>query len=207
MISISPISLKAVALTCSLRPSPSISSGDVLAGQVLDELHAYGVETEIIRIADYTVHHGVEIDMGDGDEWPAIRKKIMNANILLIATPIWLGHPSSITQKVLERLDAELSEHDESDRLLTYGKVAILAVVGNEDGAHNVTANVFQALNDVGFTIPAIGATYWVGEAMQTVDYKDLPETPEKVAKTNKTVAANAVHLARALATSPYPPV
>ena len=207
MISISPISLKAVALTCSLRPSPSISSGDVLAGQVLDELHAYGIETEIIRIADHTVHHGVEIDMGDGDEWPAIRKKIMNANILLIATPIWLGHPSSITQKVLERLDAELSEHDESDRLLTYGKVAILAVVGNEDGAHNVTANVFQALNDVGFTIPAIGATYWVGEAMQTVDYKDLPETPEKVAKTNKTVAANAVHLARALATSPYPPV
>ncbi len=78
-------------------------------------------------------------------------------------------------------------------------------MVGNEDGAHHTTAEVFQALNDTGFTIPAGGATYWVGEAMQSVDYHDHDETPEKTAGTTKTVAANAAHLARLLQEPNYP--
>jgi hypothetical protein len=56
------------------------------------------------------------------------------------------------------------------------GKVA---VVGNEDGAHKVVADMFQGLNDIGFSIPAQGATYWNGEAMQTKDYNDLDEVPQ----------------------------
>ena len=80
-----------------------------------------------------------------------------------------------------------------------------MAVVGNEDGAHHTSAEVFQALNDTGFTIPAGGATYWVGEAMQSVDYSDHDETPEKTAGTTKTVAANAAHLARLLQEANYP--
>ena len=82
--------------------------------------------------------------------------------------------------------------------------MAVVGVVGNEDGAHGIIADVFQGLNDVGFSIPSQGSTYWYGEAMQTVDYKDLDETPEAVASQNATVAANAAHLARLLATQPY---
>ncbi|HEX5771581.1 MAG TPA: NADPH-dependent oxidoreductase, partial [Nocardioidaceae bacterium] len=86
-----------------------------------------------------------------------------------------------------------------------YGKVAGLAVVGNEDGAHHVSAEVYQALNDVGFTIPANGVTYWVGEAMQATDYKDKEPRPEKTQQTTKTLAANAAHLARLLKQQQYP--
>jgi hypothetical protein len=107
---------------------------------------------------------------------------------------------------MLERLDAELSEKDDEGRLRTYGKVAVAAVVGNEDGAHHISAILFQALNDVGFTIPAGAVTYWNGEAMHTTDYKDLDETPEAVASTTATLAANAVHLARLLKSAQYPP-
>lgn len=107
---------------------------------------------------------------------------------------------------VLERLDAELSETDDEGRMLTFGKVGALAVVGNEDGAHHVTAEVYQALSDVGFTIPANAVTYWVGEAMQTVDYKDKDPKPDKTASTTKTLAVNAAHLARLLAKENYPP-
>jgi hypothetical protein len=107
---------------------------------------------------------------------------------------------------VLERLDAELSATDDQGRLLTYGKVAGVAVVGNEDGAHHVSAEIFQGLDDVGFTLPAGAVTYWVGEAMQGTDYKDLPETPEAVAGTTKTLAAHLAHLARLLKANPYPP-
>src|SRR5215218_2974836 len=196
--------LRARALTCSLKPSPEPSSTDKLAGQVLDALAKSGVTGELLRVVDHDVRPGVEVDMGGGDEWPAIREKLMAADILVFASPTWVGHMSSVAQRVLERLDAELSETDDSGRPLITGKVAVVAVVGNEDGAHAITADAYQALADVGFTIPAQGGTYWNGEAMQGVDYLDLDETPEPVAQATQVLAENAAHLARLLKADPY---
>jgi multimeric flavodoxin WrbA len=173
---------------------------------VLDELGKHGVEGTVVRLVDHDVLPGVQVDMGAGDAWPAIRRQVLEADILVLTTPIWMGQPSSVIKRALERLDAELSEKDDQGRLLTYGKVATVAVVGNEDGAHHVSAELFQALNDVGFTLPAGAVTYWVGEAMGSVDYQDLDETPEAVAATTATLAVNAVHLARQLRRAPYPP-
>jgi multimeric flavodoxin WrbA len=198
--------LSALVLCTTLTPSPDPSSSYLLGRQVLDALKEHDVTGEIVRVVDHDVKPGVATDMGGGDEWPALRQKMLDADILVIATPIWVGHPSSLTQRVIERLDAELSEQDDQGRLLTYGKVAGVAVVGNEDGAHHVSAEVFQALNDVGFTLPAAAVTYWVGEAMQGTDYQDLDETPETTAATTNTLAAHLAHLARALRATPYPP-
>lgn len=197
--------LRALALVCSLKPSPAESSSELMARQVLAELAGHDVTGELVRVVDHDVKPGVEKDMGAGDAWPAIREKVLAADILLIATPTWMGQASSICMRVLERLDAELSEKDDQGRPSVFGKVAVCAVVGNEDGAHHITSQVFQALNDVGFSIPAQGATYWNGEAMHGTDYKDLDETPEATAGTNATVATNAAHLARLLAGANYP--
>ncbi|WP_157156514.1 flavodoxin family protein [Diaminobutyricimonas sp. LJ205] len=197
--------LTAIALVCTLSPSPAESSSELLAQQLLDELGQHGVTGSVVRVVDHDVKPGVQTDMGDGDEWPAIREKVLAADILILSSPTWMGHPSSVAQRVLERLDAELSETDEQGRPILYDKVAVTAVVGNEDGAHKITADFMQALNDVGFSIPAQGGTYWNGEAMQKVDYKDLDSTPDVVVATNKSLAANAVHLARALKVSAYP--
>ncbi len=90
--------------------------------------------------------------------------------------------------------------------MLTYGKVAAVCVVGNEDGAHKVSADLFQGLNDVGFSLAPNAVTYWVGEAMQGTDYQDLDKTPEATAGTTATLAANTAHLARRLKSAPYPP-
>jgi multimeric flavodoxin WrbA len=199
-------SLRALVLNCTLKPSPAESSTEVLAREVIDALGQHDATSELVRVVDHTVRFGVSTDEGEGDEWSAIRKKMLDADILVIATPIWLGQPSSVCKLVLERLDAEISETDDEGRMETFGKVAALAVVGNEDGAHHVTAEVYQALSDVGFTVPANAVTYWVGEAMQATDYKDKDPRPEKTAQTTKTLAANAAHLARLLAGSPYPP-
>jgi multimeric flavodoxin WrbA len=194
-----------VVLCCTLKPSPAPSSAELLGREVLAALADHDVDGDVIRVVDHDVRFGVSTDEGGGDAWPGIRARILAANLLIIATPIWLGQPSSVCKMVLERLDAELSETDDQGRLLTFGKVAAVAVVGNEDGAHHVGAELFQGLNDVGFTIPANGMTYWVGEAMQGVDLRDLPETPEKTRGTTRVAAANAAHLARTLASSPYP--
>jgi len=198
-------SLRALALVCSLKPSPAPSSSDLIARQVLEALAGHGVTGDVVRVVDHDVKPGVEVDMGEGDAWPAIREQMMAADILLVSTPTWVGHMSSVAQRVLERLDAELSETDDSGRPLVAGKVAVTAVVGNEDGAHKITADLMQALDDVGFTIPAQGGTYWNDVAMGSRDYNDLDETPEAVASTNKTLAENAAHLARLLKASPYP--
>ncbi|MGI9156473.1 MAG: flavodoxin family protein [Marmoricola sp.] len=130
---------------------------------------------------------------------------MLASDVVVIATPVWMGQPASMCKVVLERLDAEISETDDEGRMLTHGKVAAVAVVGNEDGAHHVIAECLQALNDVGFSVAANAGTYWVGEAMQAVDYQDLDPSPEKVASTTKTAAAYAVHLARQLKVAPFP--
>jgi multimeric flavodoxin WrbA len=197
--------LTALALVCTLTPSPEPSSSELMAQHVLGELEELGVATSSLRIVDHDVKRGVLTDMGNGDEWPAIRARILASDILVLSTPIWMGHPCSVAQQVMERLDAELSETDDEGRPILYGKVATVAVVGNEDGAHASIADIMQGLNDVGFTLPAQGGTYWVGEAMQSVDFKDLDAVPENVASTNAGLARNAVHLARMLRASQYP--
>ncbi|MFK0231142.1 flavodoxin family protein [Streptomyces sp. NPDC090303] len=198
--------LRAVALVCTLSPSPAASSSELLARQTLDALAEHGVTGKSIRIADHDVRTGISTDLGEGDAWPDIRETVLGTDILILATPIWLGHPSSVCQRVMERLNAEIGETDDEGRMLTYGKVAAVCVVGNEDGAHHVSAELFQGLNDCGFTLPANAVTYWVGEAMQGTDYQDLDKTPEKTAATTKTLAANTAHLARRLKRNVYPP-
>lgn len=176
-----------------------------MSRQLQEMLSAHGVTGEHVRAVDHRILPGVEKDMGEDDEWPALREKVLAADILVFVTPTWLGQHSSVAQRVLERLDAELAETDAAGRPILFDKVAIAGVVGNEDGAHHIVAVLYQALNDVGFTVPAQGCVYWNGEAMHKTDYKDLPQTPSKVASAMKTAVANAVHLAGLLRTSEYP--
>ena len=197
--------LTALAVSCTLKPSPAASSSDLLASQLLDALAGHGVTGDLVRAVDVSLSPGVEKDMGGDDEWPRIRAQVLDADILVFVTPTWMGQHSSVAQRVLERLDAELAETDARGRPTLFDKVAIAGIVGNEDGAHHIAAILFQSLNDVGFTIPAQGSVYWNGEAMHTTDYKDLDETPEKVASAIATATRNAAHLARALREQEYP--
>ena len=203
------MTVKVIAINCSLkRSSDEDSSTDAMLSVLRKEFKNQGASlSETARIADYNVVPGVTSDEGDGDDWPELRRKILEHDILIFGGPIWLGQISSIAKRVLERMDAFLSETDEHDRMPSYGKVAIAAVVGNEDGAHWSSAQLFQSLNDTGWTIPANAACYWVGEAMGSKDFKDLKEPPEAVVSAARMCVANAVHLARLLAADCYPGV
>ena len=200
-------SLKALALNCSLMADASVpASTDAMSAVLAAAFAQQGVEvTGTVRVASLTIKPGVTSDEGEGDDWPALRRRILDHDILILGGPIWLGQPSSVAKRVLERMDAFLDETDEQGRMPSYGKVAIAAIVGNEDGAHASAAQIFQALNDVGWTIPPSASCYWVGEAMGSIDFKDLDETPEKVTETATMLASSAAHLARLLKQSPYP--
>ena len=199
------MALKVLALNCTLKGGDAPSSTDKLLNEILAELSPYGGAGEIVRVADLTIKPGVTSDEGEGDEWPMLRQKVIACDLLVIGTPIWLGQPSSVAKRVLERLDAFLDETDDKGRMPSFGKVAMVAVVGNEDGAHHVHAEIYQALNDVGFTLAATAGTYWVGEAMGSTDYKDLRKPYEPTVEATRLMAANAAHLAGLLKRNPYP--
>jgi multimeric flavodoxin WrbA len=201
------MALTAIALNCTLKAEGE-SSTDAMIKVLADAFGKHDVAiTETIRISAENVKTGVSSDEGDGDGWPAIRKKILAADILIFGTPIWMGQMGSVAKRVLERMDAFLSETDDAGRSPSVGKVAVAAIVGNEDGAHIASAQIFQSLIDTGWTIPAAAVCYWVGEAMGDVDFKDLPKTPDKVLETAGMTAANAAHLAKLLKAEIYPGV
>lgn len=199
--------LKALALNGTLKPSSTKdkSSTEKMLQLIADEFSAHDVQTEILRLADYDIKPGVTSDEGDGDAWPEIRRKILAADILVVGTPIWLGQPSSVCKRALERMDAFLEETDDKGRMVSYGKVAAVAVVGNEDGAHHVSAELFQAMNDVGFTLAANAVSYWVGEAMGDKNFVDFKKPPETVTTMVSMLARNTVHLATLLKHKQYP--
>ncbi|NJC05117.1 multimeric flavodoxin WrbA [Sphingomonas kaistensis] len=201
--------VKAIAVNASLKASSGEpSSTDKMIGLVEHALAKRGAEwLGTIRLADHDIKPGVSSDEGEGDAWPALRKQILEADILVFGTPIWMGQLPSTAKRVLERMDAFLSETDDNGRMPSTGKVLAVAIVGNEDGAHHVSAELFQGLSDTGWTVPPGGPAYWVGEAMGKVDFKDLPKVPDKVTETVEMLASNSHHLATLLADKPFPGV
>jgi len=199
--------LKVLAFNCSLKSASAKekSSTDALLQQLLDELEKLDAHGEVIRAVDHNIKPGVTSNEGPGDDWPALRERVMAADIVAIGTPIWLGQPSSVAKRVLERMDAFLGETDDKRRMPSYGKVAIAVIVGNEDGAHHSAAEVLAALIELGFAVPPGGSTYWVGEAMSGKEYKYLLKTPKAVADWTPLLASNAAHVARLLKGANYP--
>lgn len=203
------MTLSAIAINCTLKRSGAeTSSTDKMIGVIAGELKKHGVEVrETIRIADHDIKPGVTSDEGEGDAWPDIRRRILDCDIFIFGTPIWLGQPSSLAKRVVERMDAFFSETDDNGRMPSFGKVVVVGIVGNEDGAHHVTAELIQALNDTGWTAAGQAACYWVGEAMHKTDFKDLQKVPDNVQGLAGILAANAAHLANLLKERPYPGV
>jgi multimeric flavodoxin WrbA len=200
--------MKAICLNCTLKPSPAPSNTQALADVVLAALCEQGVESDVVRLVDHRIAPGVVSEaVADGDEWPTIRERVLAAEILIMATPTWLGQPSSIAKRALERMDAMLSETRADDETpIAYNRVAGVVVTGNEDGAHHVISEVTGALIDIGYTIPGQAWTYWNkgpgpgDEEWLTTDEREWSIT------TGQTAAQNLVAAAKALWASPLPP-
>jgi multimeric flavodoxin WrbA len=160
----------------------------------------------MVRLVDHDIKPGVGSDMGDGDEWPRIRDKILSSEILVVATPTWVGRPSSIAQRAIERLDAMLSETDDAGRPVAFNRVAGVVVTGNEDGAHHVISEISGALGDIGFTIPGQAWTYWNRGPGPGPEYLDEEAGREWSHSAGQAAAQNLLAVARALAERPIPP-
>ncbi|MFI7672930.1 flavodoxin family protein [Actinophytocola sp. NPDC049390] len=195
--------MRALILNCTLKKSPERSNTQRLADVVAASLSEKGVAVESIRVVDQRIEPGVQTDMGD--DWTGIHRKLLESEILVVASPTWLGMPSSVAHRVLERMDAMLSETDDEDRPVAYNRVAGVVVTGNEDGAHHVINEICGGLNEVGYTIPGQAWTYWNSGPGPGPDYTETDHGHEFSERTAATMAKNLVAVATALAKQPIP--
>jgi len=197
--------MRALILNCTLKSSPGESNTDALSDVVAAALEEKGIAVDRRRLADLDIPPGVQTDLGDGDEWPGVHQAIGQSDILIVATPTWLGQPSSIAKRALERMDAMISEKRDDGTYVAYNKVAGVIVTGNEDGAHHVIAEVCQALIDIGFTVPGQAWTYWNKGPGPGPTYLETDEGHDWSASTGRTMAANLAAVAEALRQHPIP--
>ncbi len=199
--------LKAVILNCTLKKSPVVSNTQALIEKVVTEYKKLDVVSEVIRIVDYHIPFGISSNEGTGDEWPKILKKLIAADIIIIAAPIWFGVRSSVAQLVIERLDGTYAEGDKkTGQFPLYNKVAGCIVTGNEDGAHDVAANTLFNLSHLGCVVPPNVDTYWVGSAGPGPSY--IEADGKHHLYTNKTLrflVHNTAYMAKLLKKNPIP--
>jgi multimeric flavodoxin WrbA len=197
--------VKAVVINCTLKKSPEPSNTEALAEVVIGELRKRGVEVETIRAVDLDIPPGVRTDLGQGDPWPDVHAKLVGSQILVFASPTWAAHHSSVAQRVIERMDAMLSEQDDDGRPIAFNRVAGVVVTGNEDGAHHVISDISHALNEFGYTIPGQAWTYWNQGPGPGDTYMDSDSGHDWSDSTGRAMASNLVACAEALAARPIP--
>lgn len=200
--------LKVIGLGCSLKRTPATSNTEVMMERVVTQMRRHAnIEYEVIRVADHDVKLGVEMDEGDGDDWPEISRKVLAADVLLLGAPIWVGHPSSVSQRVCERMDSYLFNYNDLGQKLPYNRVAGVCITGNEDGGHHVFASLAQSLIDFGFTVPPEARAYWTGwsDASPGPNYADAGLDCAYTNGMIEHMANTLVHFARVLKEHPIP--
>ena len=199
--------LKALFFNGTLKRSPERSNTDGLveASQLLMQKH--GVSTDIIRTIDHDIATGVYPDMREQgwstDAWAeGIYQKVLDADIVVIAGPIWLGDNSSQTKKIIERLYGNSSEQNAAGQWAYYGKVGGCLISGNEDGIKHCAMNVLYSLQHLGFTIPPQADAGWIGEVGPGPSYLDKESGGPENDFTNRNITFmtyNLLHMARLL--------
>ena len=196
--------LRALYLNCTLKRSPEQSHTGGLVDASADLMRRHGVDVEVLRAVDHDIATGTYLDMTEhgwaSDEWPTIFTKVLAADILVVAGPIWLGDNSSVTKRIIERLYAGSSQQNDAGQYLYYGRVGGCLITGNEDGIKHCASNVLYSLQHIGYAIPPQADAGWIGAAGPGPSYLDPGSGGPENDFTNRNTAFltwNLMHLAR----------
>ncbi|PKR78386.1 flavodoxin family protein [Halalkalibacillus sediminis] len=199
--------IKAIFLNASLKSGEEDSNTEALFREVQSIYEEEGVNTEVVRLADYKIPYGITDDLGEGDEWPKILDKVKQSDILILGSPIWLGEKSSLATVAIERLYGSSTHTNDKGQSVYYNKVGGTVITGNEDGAKNAAMSILYGLSHIGFTIPPNVDTYWVGEAGPGPSYMEANGRENEFTQSHvKMLAYNTIYFAKLLKHSPIPP-
>jgi len=169
--------LRALYVNCSLKRSPEPSHTQLLMDKSSGIMQNQGVSVETLRAVDLDLAIGVWPDMtehgSDTDAWPEVFDKVLNADILVIGSPIWLGEKTSVCTHLIERLYGNSSLLNDNGQFAYYGRVGGCLITGNEDGIKHCSMSILYALQHLGFVIPPQADAGWIGEAGPGPSYGD----------------------------------
>lgn len=196
--------LKATFLLATLkrkRGGGEFSHTEVLSELVIECLRQHDVRSEIVRLVEYDIKPGTRSNMGAGDEWPAIQKKVLASDIIVFATPIWWGNQSSLMQRAIERLDELHTELRDTGKSRLTNKVGGIVITGEEDGEQHITGNISNFLLSIGVTLPPLCAVSFQGEYTRATRVSLARKFREEkaTAKAAETMARNLAFFGRLL--------
>lgn len=198
--------LRALYINATLKPSPEISNTEGLIGLSAGIMRQNGVEVGILRAADHDIATGVWPDMTEHgwarDAWPALFQQVLDAHILVLCGPIWLGDNSSVMKRVIERLYGCSSVLNDAGQYAFYGRVGGCLITGNEDGVKHCAMDILYSLQHLGYTIPPQADAGWTGAAGPGPSYLDPESGGPENEFTNRNctfITWNLLHLARML--------
>jgi multimeric flavodoxin WrbA len=143
--------LRALFINTTLTRSPGTSHTQLLIDASATIMTKQGVQVDQFRAADHPIATGVYPDMRehgwDTDAWPELFGRVLAADILVIAGPIWLGDNSSETKKIIERLYAHSGELNDRGQWLYYGKVGGCLITGNRTASSTAPPTCSTACN------------------------------------------------------------
>ncbi len=123
------------------------------------------------------------------------RDMILWADIVLVATPIRWGNPSSLYFKMAERLNCVQNQITLKDKILIKNKVASFIITGGQDNIQQVAGQMMVFFTDLGFTFPPFSFLGWSrGWTAEDMDKNVLQfKRSEYVQRTAKELVDNSI--------------
>lgn len=158
--------MKAIILLGTLKQNGR-SNTETLTDFLIDYLKEQKIQAEVIKLAEHHIVPGTYTHMNVKDDWPAIYQKILDAKIILFATPLWWNSHSSELQRAIERLDEVYDMILAGKDSPLEGKIGGVIITGDSDGVEHVTGNIANFFCSVGIVMPPYSSlgVIWEGHA------------------------------------------
>ncbi|MGH9465256.1 MAG: Rieske 2Fe-2S domain-containing protein [Thermoanaerobaculia bacterium] len=166
-----PVRVAGISTTAMDNAYPRPSTSDLLLEVALEHAaSAKGCATQLLRLRELAFRHceGYYSKSAQACTWPcsitqmdkkdeltAVYEALVHwADVVLVATPIRWGAPSSLYFKMAERLNCVQNQITIRDNVLIRNKVASFIIIGGQDNIQAVAGQMLTFFGELGFHFP-----------------------------------------------------
>jgi len=165
-----PSRVVGISTTAMNREFPRYSTSEDLLQVALEHARTQGAQSKLIRLNDlaFRTCEGYYSKSARACTWPCsitqmdsadeltevYETLVFWADVVLIATSIRWGAPSSLYFKMIERMNCIQNQITIHDRVLIRNKVAGFVITGGQDNIQAVAGQMLTFFGELGFTFP-----------------------------------------------------
>jgi nitrite reductase/ring-hydroxylating ferredoxin subunit/multimeric flavodoxin WrbA len=165
-----PLRVAGISTTAMNGDFPRYSTSEDLLNVALDHAQGQGALTRLIRLNDlrFRACEGYYSKSARACTWPCsitqmdpkdeleavYEALVFWADVVLIATPIRWGGPSSLYVKMTERLNCVQNQITTRNRVLIRDKVVGFIITGGQDNVQAVAGQMMMFFGELGFSFP-----------------------------------------------------